>query len=225
MILLAFKRYAVVLYLLVSVLSLTNNVLATAVETQGSTGLSLLQGINAQASVSALTEAASQLQQKYQQNADYRIGKMFYGYAQLFIANDFLNKKNYMRAAESAKLGFFYIDEAAETDEHDWQMRFLRARMDAFVPPSHGRCVIALQDLHFLQQQPTVPTDLKPMMALMSANALTACQRATDAKIALATLVQLGAEGKRLSQLNSGVAPAWTPAELRHIIQPLAEKP
>ncbi|WP_199063574.1 hypothetical protein [Serratia sp. ASV30] len=171
--------------------------------------------------MSTLISAASQLQALYQQHPDRRIAKMFYGYAQLFMATDFLAKKNYMRAAETSKLGFFYIDEAAESEENDWQMRFLRVRMDAFVPASHGRCVVALKDLDYLQQNPAVPADLQPMITLMSAHALASCQRVADAKAARAALAQQGAEGKRLSEHST--APEWTPAELNTIIQPLTE--
>jgi hypothetical protein len=120
-------------------------------------------------------------------------------------------------------LGFFYIDEAAESDEHDWQMRFLRARMDAFVPTSNGRCVVALKDLTYLQQNTAVPAALKPMMTLMLAHALDGCQREADAKAAWTALAQQGEEGKRLSELKGRSAPEWTSAELSAIIQPLAE--
>ncbi|MFZ1874346.1 MAG: hypothetical protein WAU54_16435 [Chania sp.] len=222
MIFLLFKRYVVALLLLASGLSQADN-LAQQHVTQSNPRLLMILGINSQAPISALTNAANQLQTLYQQHPDYRIAKMFYGYAQLFMAADFLGKKNYLRAAESSKLGFFYIDEAAESEENDWQMRFLRARMDAFVPASNGRCVIALKDLSFLQQNPAVPADLKPMILLMSAHALTSCQRETDAKAAWASLAQLNNEGKRLSELKGRMAPEWTPAELNNILQPLAE--
>ncbi|KEY57374.1 hypothetical protein [Serratia sp. DD3] len=230
MIFLPLKRYAVAILLLTSGLSQASNSQANNVAqpqqgVHNNTRLQMILGVNAQASMDSLTNAASQLQMLYQQHPDYRMAKMFSGYAQLFMAKDFLLKKNYMRAAESSKLGFFYIDEAAETDENDWQMRYLRARMDAFVPASNGRCVVALQDLNFLQQNPAVPADLKPMILLMSANALTDCQRESDAKAALASLAQLGEEGKRLATLKGRAAPAWTPAELKNILQPLAEIP
>ncbi|UAN54982.1 hypothetical protein [Serratia sp. JSRIV004] len=219
MMLLSLKRYAVTLLVLVSGLSQATGLQ----EAQDNPNLQAILAVNSQAPMSTLTRAASQLQALYQQHPDRHIAKMFYGYAQLFMATDFLAKKNYMRAAETSKLGFFYIDEAAESEENDWQMRFLRVRMDAFVPASHGRCVVALKDLDYLQQNPAVPADLKPMITLMSAHALASCQRVADAKAAWAALAQQGAEGKRLSEQST--APEWTPAELSAIIQPLAEVP
>ncbi|ERK16522.1 hypothetical protein L580_0097 [Serratia fonticola AU-P3(3)] len=217
MILLRLKRYAVTFLLLASSMAQANSV------TQDNARLQAILAINSQAAMSQLTNATSQLEVLYQQYPDYRIAKMFYGYGQLFMATEFLAKKNYLRAAESSKLGFFYIDEAAESDEHDWQMRFLRARMDAFVPASHGRCVVALKDLTYLQQNAAVPAELKPMMILMSAHALGSCQRQGDAKAAWAALALLGEEGKRLSELKGRSAPEWTSAELSTIIQPLTE--
>ncbi|WP_447870608.1 hypothetical protein [Serratia fonticola] len=219
MMLLSLKRYAVTLLVLVSGLSQATGLQ----EAQDNPSLQAILAVNSQAPMSTLTSAASRLQALYQQHPDRRIAKMFYGYAQLFMATDFLAKKNYMRAAETSKLGFFYIDEAAESEDNNWQMRFLRVRMDAFVPASHGRCVVALKDLDYLQQNPAVPADLKPMITLMSAHALASCQRVADAKAAWAALAQQGAEGKRLSEQST--APEWTPAELNAIIQPLTEVP
>lgn len=219
MILLTLKRYVVTLLLLASGMTQANNPVQSAPNPR----LQAMLAVNSQASMSQLTHATNQLQVLYQQHPDYRIAKMFYGYGQLFIATEFLAKKNYLRAAEASKLGFFYIDEAAESHQQDWQMRFLRARMDAFVPTSNGRCVVALKDLGYLQQKAEVPTDLRPMMTLMSAHALTHCQRESDAKAAWSALVQQGEEGKRLSELPGRSAPEWTAAELSAIIQPLAE--
>ncbi len=223
MIFLRLKRYAVTLLVLASGLAQATTLAQLQQEAQSNPRLQAILSVNAQAPMSTLTSATSQLQALYQQHPDYRIAKMFYGYGQLFMATDFLAKKNYLRAAETSKLGFFYIDEAAETEENDWQMRFLRARMDAFVPATNGRCVVALKDLGYLQQNPAVPAELKPMMTLMSARALTSCQRDAEAKAAWASLAQQGEEGKRLAELKGGSAPEWTPAELGAIIQPLAE--
>lgn len=223
MIFLLFKRYAVTLLLLASGLAQATTLAQLQQEAQSNPRLQAILAVNAQAPMSTLTSAANQLQTLYRQHPDYRVAKMFYGYGQLFMATDFLAKKNYLRAAETSKLGFFYIDEAAETEENDWQMRFLRARMDAFVPATNGRCVVALKDLSYLQQSSAVPVELKPMMTLMSARALTSCKQDAQAKAAWAELAQLGEEGKRLAGLKSGSAPEWTPAELSSIIQPLAE--
>ncbi|WP_411752224.1 hypothetical protein [Serratia sp. (in: enterobacteria)] len=223
MIFLRLKSYAVTILLLTSGLAQATSLAQLQLEARSNPRLQAILEINAQAPMSQLTRATDQLQVLYQQHPDYRIAKMFYGYGQLYMATEFLAKKNYLRAAESSKLGFFYIDEAAESDEHDWQMRFLRARMDAFVSASHGRCVVALKDLAYLQQSTAVPADLKPMTTLMLAHALGSCQRGGDAKAAWAALAQQGEEGKRLSELKGRSAPEWTPAELSAIIQPLAE--
>jgi hypothetical protein len=219
MIFLTAKRYAVTFLLLVGGLAQAQ----LPAEVQHNPRLQAMLAVNAQAPMSQLVNATNQLQALYQQHPDYRIAKMFFGYGQLFMATELLAKKNYLRAAEASKLGFFYIDEAAESDQQDWQMRFLRARMDAFVPASHGRCVVALKDLDYLRQHAGIPADLLPMITLMSAHALSSCQREDDAKAARAALAQQGEEGKRLSELQGHAVPEWTPAELNTIIQPLAE--
>lgn len=184
--------------------------------------LKTILSVSSMTPISELTQAVSELEKTFIQYPNYRIAKMFYGYGQLFMATDFLAKKNYMRAAESSKLGFFYIDEAAETVKDDWRMRFLRARMDAFVPAANGRCVVALKDVDFLQQDAQVPAELKPLIMLMSARALTSCKRDAEAKSAWEALAKLGNTGKKLADVR-GSAPEWTAAELTTVIQPLAE--
>ncbi|MFI8416336.1 hypothetical protein ACQKDS_08245 [Serratia sp. NPDC078593] len=187
--------------------------------------LQTILSITTKAPIGELNSATAQLKSLFEQYPDYRVAKMFYGYGQLFIATDFLAKKNYLRAAEASKLGFFYIDEAAETDEKDWRMRYLRARMDAFVPATNGRCVVALKDTTYLQQDAQVPTALQPMIMLMSARALATCQKKPEAEAAWATLKKQGDEGQRLAQLRDKPAPEWSAEELSNLIHPLAEAP
>ncbi|SQJ19853.1 Uncharacterised protein [Serratia rubidaea] len=213
------KRYGVTMLLAVGA-----NASAADQRTAPESGrLQTILTINAQAPIADLNRATASLKAQFEQHADYSVGKMFYGYGQLFIATDFLKKKNYLRAAESSKLGFFYIDEAAETDDGDWRLRFLRARMDAFVPASNGRCVVAVKDTDYLQQSASLPAPLRPMVTLMSARALETCKQQEKAAAAWTALGRQGEEGQRLLALRNQPAPAWAPAELSLVIRPLTE--
>ncbi|MEQ5204691.1 hypothetical protein ABN228_19560 [Providencia rettgeri] len=192
-------------------------------QTQQRPVLQAILTINTQTPVNELGGATDLLEKTFDEKQDYLVAKMFYGYGQLFMATHYLSKKNYLKAAESSKLGFFYMDEAAETDENNWRMRYLRARMDSFVPASNGRCVIALKDTAYLQTNSEVTASLKPMILMMSARANTACQHSEVAEQEWASLAQLGEEGKRLSSLRDNPAPEWSENELNSVIMPATE--
>lgn len=179
--------------------------------------------IKTQSAINELGNATAFLEDVFEEKPDYPAAKIFYGYGQLFMATHYLSKKNYLKAAESSKLGFFYMDEAAETDEDNWRMRYLRARMDAFVPASNGRCVIALKDIAYLQANTEVPVSLKPMLLLMSARANTECKHLDVAEKEWVSLSQLGEEGKQLSLLRNQPAPEWSESELTSVILPATE--
>ncbi|WP_058911401.1 hypothetical protein [Entomohabitans teleogrylli] len=183
----------------------------------------LIQAITSRATLSALEDSVAQLKAEAQRHPQRRIAAMFYGYGQLFIAEHYLAKKNYLRAAEASKQGFFSIDEAAESDENDWRMRFLRARMDAFVPQNTGRCVVALEDTAALQQARALPASLQPMVTLMRVRALAACGKTHEADAARQALAASGEEGERLAALGNQPVVGWSAAEMDNVILPLAE--
>lgn len=214
------KRYGVTMLLAAGV---SAPAVADERAAPGNERLQTILTVSAQAPIAELNRATASLKAQFEQHPDYSVGKMFYGYGQLFIATDFLNKKNYLRAAEASKLGFFYIDEAAETDEDNWRLRFLRARMDAFVPADNGRCVVAVKDTGYLQQSAALPAALRPMVTLMAARALETCRQQEKASAAWTALGEQGDEGQRLLALRKQPAPAWSPAELKLVLQPLAE--
>jgi len=83
---------------------------------------------------------------------DDQFGKLYEGYAWVFSAGEYNRRKNYLRAAEDIKRGFFLIDEAVDSDPDNWRLRYLRLRMDAFVPAELGRYVIALKDAAILAE-------------------------------------------------------------------------
>ncbi len=168
-----------------------------------------------------LNDATFLLEKQLGAQPDDRTVRMFYGYGQLFQAGDYLRKKNYMRAAELSKLGFYALDEAAETEPENWRLFWLRARMDAFVPASNGRCVVAIKDVNTLND--AVPASLKPMLTLMRARAAESCNDGDMAALAWKTLHEMDADGEALLENNAGTAPAWTSEEIDEVILPLME--
>lgn len=99
--------------------------------------------------------------------------KLYEGYAWVFSAEKYSKEKNYLRAAEYLKRGFFLIDEAVDSDPDNWRLRYLRMRLDAFVPSDLGRYVVALKDASLLMQgTDPLPPGLRPFVATLKSSAL-----------------------------------------------------
>ena len=139
--------------------------------------------------------------------------KMYYGYGLLRMALDYLANKNFMQAAERAKQGFFYVDEAAESAPDDWRLRYERTRVDAFSPPSNGRCVIALKDLAYLESNAAVPRDLMPMIGLMRRHAQDACRQGSSL-----------AGGNPEQAAVVAPPPPLMPAEIANVLEPIVKE-
>jgi len=172
---------------------------------------------------SQVKKAVELLQKRLLRAPDDRAARLFYGYGQLFLAGDFMLKKNYMRAAELSKQGFYAQDQAAEQEPANWYLFYLRARMDAFVPAENGRCVVANKDLNTLAEEPAVPASLQPMLTLMRARAEQSCAHPALAEKAWQSLRQMRNKETSLLQLQSGAAPAWRAEELNDVLLPLME--
>lgn len=130
-----------------------------------------------------------------EQHPDDLYAKMYEGYGWLFTAGEYVKKKNYFRAAELAKRGFFLMDEAVDQRPEDWRLRLLRARVDVYVPAEFGRHVVALKDLRYLEENPKeVPPALSSLVDFLQI-------RAFDA----------AGQGERARQLAGelGRAPLW----------------
>ncbi|KAB8312514.1 hypothetical protein EH228_06895 [Erwinia endophytica] len=172
---------------------------------------------------SQVKKAVELLQQQLHHTPDDRTARLFYGYGQLFLAGDFMLKKNYMRAAELSKQGFYAQDQAAEQEPANWSLFYLRARMDAFVPAENGRCVVANKDLDTLAEDPAVPASLQPMLTLMRARAEQSCAHPALAEKARQSLRQMGNQGTSLLPLLNGAAPSWRAEEINDVLLPLME--
>ncbi|HBL7066329.1 TPA: hypothetical protein LSI07_005292, partial [Klebsiella oxytoca] len=78
---------------------------------------------------------------------------VFYAYGMLRQANYFLATNDIIKASEYAKTGFFYLDEAVDLNQNIPLIRYLRAKVDAYLPAELGRCVITLEDTDILLKQ------------------------------------------------------------------------
>lgn len=165
-------------------------------------------------------QATKALQAYIETHPQDTVAKMYYGYGQLFLAGDYLKKKNYLRVAESAKRGFFFMDEAAETDLDNWRLRFVRLRMDAFVP-AEGRCVVAIKDATYLHAATTIPAELQPFITFMQARAYSSCGKQDLADAAYQSLKQAGKRGAALLALPKDAIPPLSEDEVKLVLQPL----
>jgi hypothetical protein len=126
-----------------------------------------------QASTEGLAEQTLDALDGYrEQHPDDLYAKMYEGYGWLFTAGEYVKKKNYFRAAELAKRGFFLMDEAVDQQPDDWRLRLLRARVDVYVPAEFGRHVVALKDLHYLEENAAqIPPELSSLVAFLQIRA------------------------------------------------------
>lgn len=118
-----------------------------------------------------------------EQHPDDLYAKLYEGYGWLFTAGEYLKQQNYFRAAELAKRGFFLMDEAVDQDPENWRLRFLRARLDLYVPAEFGRHVVALKDLRYLEEHPEqVPSAMADLLDFLNTRALAAAGQEQQAE-------------------------------------------
>lgn len=103
----------------------------------------LQQGLPAQpAALATLTEA---LKKEYEARHNV-VALVFYAYGLLRQADGYAATNDFIHASEYAKSGFFWLDEAVDLQEKNQRVRYLRARVDAYLPADSGRCVVTVKD-------------------------------------------------------------------------------
>ncbi|QHM70562.1 hypothetical protein [Mixta intestinalis] len=148
---------------------------------------------------------------------------IFYAYGMLKLANHYDTVNDIVKAAEYAKLGFFYLDEAVDLHESDSRVRYLRARVDAWLPAKLGRCVITLHDTaQLLAAKESLLDDLIPDVSYMRYRALYLCGQHQQAA-ALLTQIKVQHPTLKLLSLENNAAPEWKVNEVAQIILPLVE--
>jgi len=110
-----------------------------------------------------------------------QFAKLYQGYAWVFSAADAYQRKNHLRAAEFLKRGYFLIDEAVDSEPDNWRLRYLRLRLDAFVPARLGRHVVALKDAGILlQSTDALPPALRSVLFILQAAARESSRQTGD---------------------------------------------
>ncbi|MDO6406134.1 hypothetical protein [Pantoea phytobeneficialis] len=171
----------------------------------------------------ALLKVSRALFDDYQQHHE-AVALIFHSYALLRLANHFEAVNDYVNASEYAKLGFFYLDEAVDTHETNFRLRYLRARVDAYLPAKLGRCVVTLQDTEILlRQAKAFDAAIQAQINVMRYRALSSCRDHTRAN-ALLTAMQNGTLSERkLLALGTDSTPEWDAHELAQILMPLVK--
>lgn len=193
----------------------------TAAARSGSPALEsvLQQGFPVQPeALSATTQA---LLHEYEQQKDIA-SLIFYSYGTLRMADHYAAVNDYVLASEYGKTGFFYLDEAADSHENTPQVRYLRARIDAYLPAKQGRCVIALADTNYLlKNRANFDNDILINILFMRYRALLSCGDTVGANTLLTQLKNRGPVAVKLLSLKSDASPAWDIGEITQIVVPL----
>lgn len=157
--------------------------------------------------------------QEYKENGNSG-SLVFYSWGMLRQANYFLSVNNIIEASEYAKIGFFYLDEAVDLNENEILIRYLRARVDAYLPASLGRCVVTIKDTALLlQEKEKFSDDIVKYINEMRLRALNACKMYDKANLLLAQLQQRY-PGFEINFVQSD-SPAWNISEVTQIILPV----
>ena len=153
---------------------------------------------------------------------DNALSLVFYAYGMLRQAEHALNTNDVIRASEYGKTGFFYLDEAVDLYEGNQRVRYMRARVDAYLPADIGRCVVTLKDTEQMAKSPDVfNAGLMKHIDEMRYRALLSCKRKRQADALLAEIELRNAN--TASSLASGTAPEWDINEVTEVLLPLVK--
>lgn len=165
----------------------------------------------------ALASLTASLFEEYERTGNVA-SLIFYSYGMLLQARYFLAVNDLINAAEYAKSGLFYLDEAVERNENDVRIRYLRARMDAYLPADLGRCVITIADTELLLKA-TWGRGITNNINLMRYRALHQCRKDKQARHFLAQMQ--GFDPAIKVNIATHVSPSWNGEEVSQIIVPL----
>lgn len=149
---------------------------------------------------------------------------VFYSYGLLRLAEHYSSVSQFIKASEYAKTGFFYLDEAVDLHEDDPRVRYLRAKIDAYLPAELGRCVVTLADTDKLLSSPTLlPADVKENVRYMRYRALFNCQKTEQAADLLTQLNQHTDPASPWPSARTPLTAEWDMNEVTRILQPLVK--
>ncbi|OTG86207.1 hypothetical protein B9T31_09225 [Acinetobacter sp. ANC 4558] len=174
--------------------------------------------------LNALKTMSNTLFQEYQRDKNIT-SLVFYAYSVLELAKYYKSINDYVNASEQAKLGFFYLDEAAESDEENLNVLYLRARVDAYLPADLGRCVIALSDTQILlNHKEKFDADILARINHMRYRALNSCGESSSANALLQQLKKGNVTQQKLLVLPDNQSPEWDIYEITQILMPLMKQ-
>lgn len=172
----------------------------------------------------ALIETTSALWNEYRR--EHHVASLiFYAYGLLQQAKHYVAINDFIHAAEYAKTGFFYLDEAVESNDDNLRLHYLRARIDAYLPAKSGRCIIALHDTErLINATGLFDENMLIPIRYMRYRALIDCGLSHDAGQLLNELRQTGTRAEKYTLLPPGTAPEWDLQEITQIVMPLLNK-
>lgn len=182
----------------------------------------IAQGFPAQQN--ALIETTSALWNEYRR--EHHVASLiFYAYGLLQQAKHYAAINDFIHAAEYAKTGFFYLDEAVESNDDNLRLHYLRARIDAYLPAKSGRCIIALHDTErLINATDLFDENMLIPIRYMRYRALIDCGLSHDAGQMLNELRQAGTRAEKYTLLPPGTAPEWDLQEMTQIVMPLLKE-
>ena len=172
----------------------------------------------------ALIETTSALWNEYRR--EHHVASLiFYAYGLLQQAKHYVAINDFIHAAEYAKTGFFYLDEAVESNDDNLRLHYLRARIDAYLPAKSGRCIIALHDTErLINATGLFDENMLIPIRYMRYRALIDCGLSHDAGQLLNELRQTGTRAEKYTLLPPGTAPEWDLQEMTQIVMPLLKE-
>lgn len=182
----------------------------------------IAQGFPAQQQ--ALIETTSALWNEYRR--EHHVASLiFYAYGLLQQAKHYAAINDFIHAAEYAKTGFFYLDEAVESNDDNLRLHYLRARIDAYLPAKSGRCIIALHDTErLINATDLFDENMLIPIRYMRYRALIDCGLSHDAGLLLNELRQAGTRAEKYTLLPPGTVPEWDLQEMTQIVMPLLKE-
>ena len=129
-----------------------------------------------------------------------------------------MGTNDFIKASEYAKTGFFYLDEAVDLNQNKPLVRYLRAKVDAYLPAELGRCVITLEDSDILLKQ-KLSSRIRDNVNDMRYRAFYNCKLYKQAG-QLLSILQVHNPNKKIDMYYNGSS-SWDLDEVTQIITPL----
>ncbi|MEJ8323837.1 hypothetical protein WKI40_11875 [Kosakonia sacchari] len=147
---------------------------------------------------------------------------IFYSYGMLRQANHFSAVNDFIHASEYAKTGFFYLDEAVDSHEENPRIRYLRVRIDAYLPAVIGRCVVTLDDTdRLLKEKNLFDNDIVEHIEYMRYRALVNCNHPQQAELLMEKIKTQTSVAAKYLNPNFHTEPEWDMNEVSQVVIPL----